>query len=442
MVDHRPPAVGRHVSTDDGTAVDVALPGDAPEPGELPASGRRRLLAPVIAAVSIALILLLLTDRPSDPGAVDAPDVTPLDPSIVEELPLGWPAQGTLAENGQALTDAEAAWRTAAVTAGTTDAPGLYVSTIWAGEIDDRAYALLESTVPGGEGRLAQLSAVRSPSSTDWSVDRVVTVYSEPPFLVLDTSLNDEPRGSVRIVPDPSLLEQGLRFNRVVSGRYEQLAMRPDGISEQVLLADSATDVIALRGAGAAATVASASLVSSTALVPEASSLRFVRPHWGGLGTTTAQDYLDALAALRATGRSHAWVYIAGSSTDGQRHVSLVAVWPFYEGWPDVVTVATAAGDQRVSQPRATTFGQEVVVGQVTVDDSDVVIAAASPRADRVTILLEGMAASEGSRVATAVIPAGTGRPVTAEAYRADGTVLARAGLTPDAQAPAAVSTD
>jgi hypothetical protein len=113
--------------------------------------------------------------------------------------------------------------------------------------------------------------------------------------------------------------------------------------------------------------------------------------------------------------------------------VSLVAVWPFYEGWPDVVTVTTAADGQRVSPPRDTAFEQQVVGGRVRVDDStEVVVAAASPQAARVVILLDGELVGEGTDVASVFFPATTGAQVAAEAYQADGTVLAREVLTPD----------
>jgi hypothetical protein len=430
----RYPASVSHASTDDSAHVDVELTGDLVERGEPPRPRRRNPAWAVVTIVSLALIWLLVTDSATDLSPPESPSPSSADRSTSEALPMGWATQGNLADDEAVLAGAETAWRTAAETRRDWGPPGLDLNAIWAGEIDDRSYVLLESAGYRGEGLVAKLSTRSSPSGTHyWSVDQVVRIYSEPPFLVLGTSVDGSvPRA--RILPNPSLLEQGLRFSRVASGRYERIAVRTDGISEELLLADSSTEVVALRGVGRTAIVASASSMLPMRMIPEESSLRFVRPHWGGVGTTTAQDYLDALAALRATGRSHAWVYMAGSSTDAQRRLSLVAVWPFYEGWPDIVAVATDAGHRHVSQPRATLFGQEVVMGKVTVDDSDMVIAAASPRAHRVSILLDGVSAADGSRVATAVIPAGTGGSISAEAYRANGAVLDRARMAPREQ--------
>lgn len=415
-------------------SVHVELPVDVVDRSEGPSSRGRRF-APVAALVLVAFVWLLLTDQPTDPVAQEPPADVSSQSSAVEDMPLGWPARGSLADDSAALADAEAAWRRDAATARGWDSPGLDLNTIWAGEIDGRAYAILESRDRGDVGLVASLSAPLSQTGRlDWSVDEVMRVDSEPPFVVLTASGDKTASDRVRIVPDPSLLEEGVQFYRVVDGRYESIAIRPDGASEETgLSSGSAAEVVGLREFGPRSTLISASRVSSMHTIPGDGAVRFVRPLWGRAGATTAADYLDALAALEATGRSSAWVFVAGSSSDEGRRVSLVAVWPFYEGWPDVVTVTTAADGQRVSPPRDTAFEQQVVGGRVRVDDStEVVVAAASPQATRVAILLDGELAGEGTDVASVFVPATTGAQVAAEAYQADGTVLAREVLTPD----------
>ncbi len=426
--------------------------GTSVEPPRSGGGGSRRWVG-VLAVTLVALVAALLAwpdgsttpPPPPDQSAADQRIPVPQAPAPDDPRLLPWPGRGGLVTDEQFVATAVDAWRTQARVSAARDEPGEQVHALWAGFVGSSAVALLQSVGEDGATRVAEVAEARRPGNVQRGpliVQSVESVSGQPQMLLLgyaggldlDDALDRPGLALLQVLPAPDLLGGGVELQRREGSRFVSIGIQPDGLSQPwvhspTISGDGAL-VASVRVRGPEPGLRTTQLLTPGRLLPSAAPVRLVAPEWGRTRPDLAEDYVDALAAVQALGRSRGSVAVLGSTPVQDARVGLFEVRR--PGRPSqVVTVMTRGTDQDVSQPSPLGDVDEVAVGAVRRPSGHVVVVGVGPPETALMVLgTDGDAVSTGPRVTAAVLDPGSGvREVSAQAYRDDQAWIGRTTL-------------
>jgi len=432
-----------HQSVDVDLLVDDTVAVGPPPPPR----SRGRVGIAVLAVAAVVVALLAWPDA-STPEAGPAEGEVAQLPVPDDPRLLPWPARGPYASDEDFLAQATEAWRTQASVVSPADVPGGEAYGLWAGTIGKNAVALLQAVGEDGLLRVAQVSESRRPPDVQPGplVLTAVEAVTTPPEMLgvvyaggLDLGyVLDEPgRDVMQVLPAPGLLaEEGVELQRHEYGRFAPLVMQPDGLSQPWVhdprrFPEGAV-VVAVRVRGADPGILAAGLLVPGQVVPGPTPVQLVTPEWGRTSRSTPDNYVDALAALAALGRSAGQVAVLGTAPLSGSRAALLEVRPDGPGSPVVVTVHAAGVRQTVSGPQPARPPTEIALGTVRLAGGPlVVVGAGPPDTDLLVYGADGRPVGTGPRVSAIVLPADEAvSQLAVQGYRPDETFVGRSVLT------------
>lgn len=425
-------------------SVTVDLLDEAPVSPTSPPPRRRVGLLAAIAAAGIVALVLWPQAGPSVTEA-DAPAEAVVPPPDDARL-LPWPGRGPWVSDEVFISEAGAAWETFATITDAADSPGPVVHTLWAGEVGEVDLAILQSVGEDGIARVAQVAESRIPDSANrgaLALSSVATIDGQPEMLALayaeglelGTLLEQPGSELVQVLPSPAMLTEGSELQRLDGARFRTVGVQDDGLSRPWVhpswQAPSEPVVAAVRTQGPEPGLVSVSEIIPGQLIPGAASVELVAPGWGATRPDLPEDYVDALSALGAVGRTSGAAAILGSTPSDRGRVSLVEVQQDGGGDAVVVTVVNRGIQPLVSAPRPTVPPTEVVLGAVGVPGGDVVVVAAGPPDTSLIVLgANGAPIGTGPRTTAVWLPRDdVVTEVAAQGYRDDQTFVGRSTL-------------
>lgn len=399
-----------------GVADRVTVVGfDEPVPTAQPPA-RRSLRSGWLAALLIAgLVVLLLL--PGDDPLAGQPLADGEVPAPADERLLDWPGRGPWAADEAFVGQAATAWREAATSDASIDAPGDEIVPLWAGPVSDAAMAVLQSVGADGSVRLAHVSdMLYGWLQPELRVLSTTRVDAEPEFVVVPFVGPDDRGGQLdpdvlatfQMLPGPAVRSGAHRVVRLDGTRLVPIEMQADGLSEpwaygRWWIRDE--PVVAFVTRGEDDVLVSVVRHDPDEMLPGRPPVELVDPIWGSDESATPADYLVAAAALEALGEPSGRAAVLGSAVTPAGRVTLVQVEaPGSAGLRSVVTLA-AQGELLVSSPTRLEPDVEVAIGALRTPDGEVVVVgAASPTRTVVRIEADGEVIIAGPRVLAAVL--------------------------------------
>ena len=387
----------------------------------------------------LVVLLLLPMDDPLSRTPLSEGELPP----PADDRLLAWPGRGPWAADERFVDEAASAWREAARSDPSIDAPGDEIVPLWAGPVSAAQMAVLQSVGADGVVRLAHVSDMLY----GWLQPRLrvlstTPMEAEPEFMVFPFVGPDDRGGQLdpdvlatfQMLPGPTVRNGEHQVLRLQGPRFVPVEMQEDGLSEpwaygRWWIRDE--PVIAVLARSEDDSLISAVRLDPDQMLPAQPPVELVQPTWGTDGPYEPDDYLVASAALESIGESPGRAAVLGSAVTAAGRATLVQVEPRGSTRPRTMVTLSGQGDVVVSSPAPVTPGADAAIGAVRTLGGDlVVVAAAPPQTTLITIKADGEVIATGVRTQGAVVERDTEvKVLSAQAFRGDDPLPARASL-------------
>lgn len=398
-----------------GVADPVVVGFEEPAPTPRPQVGPITRARWLVVALLTGLVLLALL--PSDDPLAGQPLGDGEVPAPADGRLLAWPGRGPWAADEAFVGDAARAWREAATSDASIDAPGDDVVPLWAGPVSDARMAVLQSVGDDGSVRLAQVSdMLYGWLQPELRVLATTRVDVEPEFVVFAFVGPDDRGGQLdpdvlatfQMLPGPDVRSGVHRVTRLDGTRLVPIEMRADGLSEPWAYGRwwiREEPVVAFVTRGDDDVLVSVVRHDPDEMLPVAPPVQLVDPVWGSAVAYEPRDYLVGAGALDSLGGGSGRAAVLGAADTRAGRATLVQVQPAGAPGPSSVVTLAVQGDLLVSPATPLAPEAEVAIGALRTPDGElVVVGAASPSTSSLRLEADGRAIVTGPRVLAAVL--------------------------------------